>query len=180
MNPFKIIKRFFRPLIIVKTFKGDAVVIDKRCRVCNHPQRSEIEKMLLEGMSYDEIREKFGISQATLSRHFKKHMPRLILDPEELNRLYEEHRVKQVDLAEEMFKLIGRLENLFRKLENLDKLLEEGKKISWYAYVQSIGERRQILKEIRETMLTINELKSEIKTEKDLSELLQRLRSLNV
>ena len=175
MKVLKIIKRLFRPLIVVRTLKGE-VIIDRRCKVCTHPQRAEIEKMLLEGRSYDEIREKFGISQATLSRHFKKHMPRLVLDPEELNRLYEEHRVKQIDLQEELLKLIGRLENLFRKLETLDRLLAEGKKVSWYAYVQSIGERRQILKEIRETMLTINELKSEIKTEKDLSELLQKLR----
>ena len=105
MKVFKIIKRLFRPLIVVRTLKGE-VIIDRRCKVCTHPQRAEIEKMLLEGKSYDEIREKFGISQATLSRHFKKHMPRLVLDPEELNKLYEEHRVKQIDLQEELLKLI--------------------------------------------------------------------------
>jgi hypothetical protein len=101
------------------------------------------------------------------------------MDQEQIQKLYEEHRVKQVDLAEEMFKLISRLEQLYQKLEKLDeKFFGEGKKISPHAYVESIGERRQIIQQIRETLLTINELKTEIKTEKDLTELLQKLKQI--
>jgi len=175
---FKILRRR-EQVYLVKTLKGDNVVISRKCIICKHPQRAEIEKMLLEGHTYREICEKFGLDDSSLQRHFKNHMPRLVLNQEQIEKLYEKHRVKQIDLAEEMFKLISRLEQLYQKLEKLDeKFFNEGKKISPHAYVESVGERRQIIQQIRETLLTINELKTEIKTEKDLTELLQKLKQI--
>ena len=178
LHLLKVLKRYLGgEVYLVKTVKGEKVVISRKCVVCKHPQRAEIEKMLLEGHTYKEICERFGLDDSSLQRHFKNHMPRLILDQEQIERLYEKHRVKQIDLAEELFKLIARLEQLYQKLEKLDeRFFGEGKKISPHAFVESIGERRQIIQQIRETLLTINELKSEIKTEKDLTELLQRLK----
>jgi hypothetical protein len=41
-----------------------------------------------------------------------------------------------------------------------------------------VSERRNILQQIRETLLLIQELKGEIKTEKDISELLQKLKKI--
>ncbi len=179
------IRRFLRrllrpPVILVRTLRGD-LIIDRGCKICRHPRRAEIEKMLLEGRTYKEIVEAFNneFSIASLSRHLRLHMPRLILDPEKLNQLYQEHRVKQIDLQEELFKLLGRLEELYKKLERLDEkfFVSEGKpKISPHAYIESVQERRNILTQIRETLLKMEELKQEIKTEKDLSELLQKLR----
>ena len=177
----KTFKRFIRPpVLIVRTAKGE-MIIDRGCKICRHQRRAEIEKMLLEGRPYKEIAEAFGneFSVASLSRHLRLHMPRLILEPEKLNELYQEHRIKQIDLTDEMFKLIGRLNDLYQKLERLDeKFFGDGKpKVSPHAFVESISERRNIIAQIRETLLTIEELKSEIKTEKDLSELLQKLLS---
>jgi len=75
----------------------------------------------------------------------------------------------------------AKLEELYKNLERLDQkfFVSEGKpKISPHAYIESIQERRSILGQIRETLFTINELKTEIKTKRDLSELLQKLRAM--
>ena len=177
----RFIRRLLKPTVIwVKTPKGD-LIIDRGCKICRHPRRAEIEKMLLEGKTYKEIVEAFNneFSIASLSRHLRLHMPRLILDPDKLNELYREHRVKQIDLEQELLKQIARLEELYEKLEKIDqRFFTDRPKVSPHAFVESVRERRNILADIRETMIAIRELESEVKTEKDLSELLQRLREM--
>jgi len=84
--------------------------------------------------------------------------------------------VRQIDLQEEMFRLIDRLNGLFFKLEQFDRMFSE-KEINPKIYVESISARKNILEQIRKTLLIIQKLKGEIKTEKDLSELLQKLAS---
>ena len=175
----KKVAKLFRPrAYLIRTAKGveGSVIVSRRCKICSHPQRAEIEKMLLEGATYEEISKKFGVSTGTISKHFRNHMPRLILDEEELKQLYEKHRVKQIDLTEELLKQIDRLEDLYQKLAKLDEKFDAGKIRSIIGYVDSIAERRNLLKEMREIMLTIQELKEEVKTEKDLSELLRKLK----
>ena len=177
----RFIRRLLKPTVIwVKTPKGD-LIIDRGCKICRHPRRAEIEKMLLEGRTYKEIVEAFNneFSIASLSRHLRLHMPRLILDPDKLNELYREHRVKQIDLEQELLKQIAKLEELYEKLERIDqRFFTDRPKVSPHAFVESVRERRNILADIRETMIAIRELESEVKTEKDLSELLQRLREM--
>ncbi|MEM4329526.1 MAG: hypothetical protein QXF97_06515 [Candidatus Caldarchaeum sp.] len=167
---------FVRWFFIVRTLKGDVVIVDKRCKICTHEKRAEIENMLLEGKTYAEISQKYGVDDAGLSRHFRKHFPRL-MNQAELEKIYHNHMAKQIDLQEELLNVVGRLNDLFQKLERFDKQFEEGK-VKPHAYVESVAERRQILQQIRESLITIQELKTEIKTEKDLSELLQKLRKI--
>ncbi|MEM4591751.1 MAG: hypothetical protein QW555_07985 [Nitrososphaerota archaeon] len=176
----KHVAKFFRPrAVIIRDIYGKAgqVIMDRRCKICNNPRRAEIEKKLLEGVKYEDIRDEYDISLGAISKHFQKHMPRLIFDEDELKNMYENHRVKQFDLSEELFKLISRLEALYNKLERLDEKFfgEGGGKISAISYVESVRERRNILADIRETLTQISELKTDIKTERDLSELLQKL-----
>jgi DNA-binding transcriptional ArsR family regulator len=179
IKALKNIRRLFLPqAIIIKKLSGETFIVDKRCKVCMHPQRAEIEKKLIDGANYEEIAKQYDLSIASISRHLRKHMPRLVLEPEKLQELYQERRVKQIDLQEEMFRLIDRLNNLFAKLEKLDALFESGK-VKAHAYVESVSERRNILQQIRETLLIIQELRGEIKTEKDISELLQKLKNLS-
>lgn len=45
------------------------------CRVCRHPQRTEMERRLLEGASYREIALQFGVSHMALHRHRAHHLP---------------------------------------------------------------------------------------------------------
>ncbi|MEM2257808.1 MAG: hypothetical protein QXU87_04050 [Candidatus Caldarchaeum sp.] len=176
----KTLKKAFRPpLLMVKTIKGEALIVERGCKICRHLKRGEIEKMLMEGVAYKQIVDAFGgeFSIASLSRHLRLHMPRLVLEPEKLNQLYQEHRIKQIDLTDELFKLIGKLDELYRKLERIDeKFFAEKPKVSPHAFVESVTERRNLLAQMRETLMLIEEMKGEIKTEKDLSELLQKLR----
>jgi len=177
IKALKKIGRIFLPrVIIAKTLAGETFILDKRCKICTHPQRAEIEKKLVEGVNYEEVAKEYGVSIASISRHLRKHMPKLVMEPEVLQELYEERRVKQIDLQEELLRLVDRLNTLFTKLENFDKKFDEGK-VKPHAYVESISERRNILQQIRETLLVINELKTELKTEKDISELLQKLKN---
>jgi len=55
--------------------------------------------------------------------------------------LCEERRVRQIDLQEEMFRLIDRLNGLFFKLEQFDRMFSE-KEINPKIYVESISARK--------------------------------------
>jgi len=53
VNVFKTLKKLFMPEIyVVKGLRGETVIVEKKCRVCSHPERERIEKMLLEGKTY--------------------------------------------------------------------------------------------------------------------------------
>jgi hypothetical protein len=41
------------------------------CKVCAHPRRPQIEKLLLEGQSYRNVGKQYGISPASICRHQK-------------------------------------------------------------------------------------------------------------
>jgi len=167
---------------VIRTVKGveGSVIVSRRCKICSHSQRAEIEKLLLQGATYEAVSERFGVAVGTISKHFRNHMPRLIMDEEELKQLYERHRVRQIDLAEELYRQIDRLEELYQRLAKVDEKFEAGKVKSLIGYVDSIAERRNLLKEMREVLLTMEELGEEVKSEKDLSELLRKLKEMGV
>jgi len=52
----------------------------RKCTICYHPKKAEIEGEILNGVSYRNIAERFGISIATVSRH-AKHMQVLVEKP---------------------------------------------------------------------------------------------------
>ena len=122
-----------------------------------------------EGVELGELLKSFeGLSVEELHSHLRHASS---LDEEELR---ERFRVKEIDLREEMFKLLERLNNLYTKLESLDQRFQEGS-LNPRIYIDSIGERRQLLSKIRETIVTLTQLKSELRTTQQLSSLLQRL-----
>lgn len=41
----------------------------RKCTLCNHPQRAEIERAITEGVSFRVVSERFRISIASISRH---------------------------------------------------------------------------------------------------------------
>ena len=47
----------------------------RACTVCQHPQRYEVEKGLVEGRSYRELAGQFGLSRSALGRHHQAHLP---------------------------------------------------------------------------------------------------------
>ena len=53
--------------------------VGRKCSVCNHPDRNEIDKALVtRSTSYRNISERFGVSVGALSRHKANHLPRLV------------------------------------------------------------------------------------------------------
>lgn len=47
----------------------------RRCTVCAHAQREEIERALLEGGSYRDISGRFGLTRSSVQRHALSHLP---------------------------------------------------------------------------------------------------------
>lgn len=49
------------------------------CKICKHPQRAEIDRVLVRNESgYRTLAKRFGISASSLYRHLKNHLPELI------------------------------------------------------------------------------------------------------
>lgn len=47
----------------------------RRCTVCDHPQREEIDRRLVGGEAYRDIARQFGLSKDAISRHKESHIP---------------------------------------------------------------------------------------------------------
>ncbi len=47
----------------------------RSCTVCAHSQRQEIDRALLEGITYRTIADRFGLSETALKRHKADHVP---------------------------------------------------------------------------------------------------------
>lgn len=158
-----------------KKLVGESFIVDRRCRICTHVNRAEIEQALLVGERYTNIAKQYDISISSIHRHFSNHMAELILDQKKLQDVYEKHREKQFNLQEELFKMVDQLKELLRKLEIIDEKFSEGE-IHASTYVQSINARRYVLNDIKKILVLIDELQTDLKTEKDISELLEKLR----
>ena len=51
----------------------------RKCSVCNHPDRGEIDKALVtRSVSMRDIAGHYGVSRSALSRHKANHLPRLV------------------------------------------------------------------------------------------------------
>jgi len=153
-------------LVMLKTLKGEAIAIQPSCKICNSPERMVIEEMIREGRQLSNIH---GITPEEITEHIRH----TNLSEEELASKY---KIKKIDLQEEMFRILERLNQLYLKLEDMDRRYIEGK-LSPSAYIDSIGERRQILNKMKENLLIMKSLGAEIKTTQQLSDLLKRLQA---
>ena len=55
----------------------------RRCKVCQHPDLDEINALLLEGVaSRQSMCARFGVSTASMHRHFHGHLPKPTADGE--------------------------------------------------------------------------------------------------
>ena len=47
----------------------------RRCTICTHPQREEIDRLIIEGKKpYTEIARLFGVHESAIRRHKKVHL----------------------------------------------------------------------------------------------------------
>jgi hypothetical protein len=57
--------------------------MSRKCTICSHHQRSEIETAMIASASLQSIAERFGISKAATFRHQQEHLPQKLLKAEE-------------------------------------------------------------------------------------------------
>ena len=48
----------------------------RRCTICAHPQREEIEEAILNGVPYSAISRRFNVGRDSVRRHAKSHLPK--------------------------------------------------------------------------------------------------------
>lgn len=88
----------------------------RTCSVCNHADRSAIDKALVEGTAYRTIADQFGISKTALIRHKENHLK------EELHQAQEQRAEEAVDILKEMDQLRRVALGLLVKAEKSDQL----------------------------------------------------------
>ena len=109
--------------------------VGRTCSICNHPQRSEIDKALVtRSASMRDIAGQYGVSRSALSRHKANHLPRL---------------VQAAEAAEEAQAVTSGA----ALIDELDRLLERALAILEAA--EGSGQLRVALQAIREARETI-------------------------
>lgn len=116
----------------------------RKCSICEHPQRDEIDKQLLHGDLVSEISLKFGVSDRALYRHAKSHVPELLAKASRANE-------------------VARADNLLAELksfrERTIRLLDMAEQAGT---TRAYGSPAQYLKEIREQIKLLAELEGRI------------------
>ncbi|WP_243092849.1 hypothetical protein [Thermus hydrothermalis] len=104
--------------------------VPRRCTICTHPQREEIDRALVEGESFRNIAERFGVSLGALHRH-REHVQ------DDVQRAVEAKAV-QVGVS-----VLDRIRELNREAR---ALLDEARSKGRYAAaVQAIGAATRLL-----------------------------------
>jgi len=49
--------------------------LSRKCTVCNHPERQEVDLALAKGESYRDIADQFSVTKTSLVRHRRSHLP---------------------------------------------------------------------------------------------------------
>jgi hypothetical protein len=107
----------------------------RRCTVCAHEARADIDAALLEGTSEDEIAGCTGLARTSLQRHAKNHLPQALIDA-----------VAAQDAQEKAVRAETLLESLRRLWAKAEDLL---------AQAESAGEYRTALAGVREARATL-------------------------
>lgn len=87
----------------------------KPCSICTHPQRSEIEALLIEGVSIRDIAGRFGTSKTAVHRHLREHMKAEIQQAVQARQ--EASHLRLEALLDRLLKLVERAELLASKCE---------------------------------------------------------------
>lgn len=104
----------------------------RRCSICAHERRGDIDALLLEGAPFRHIASRFGVSTGALQRHKAEHLPAELLKSRE---------------AEEL----ASADNLLAQLRDLQqrtlRILEaaEGSKEDHLVALRAVGEARRNL-----------------------------------
>ncbi len=109
--------------------------VGRTCSICNHPERSEIDKALVtRSTSYRNVSERYGVSVGALSRHKANHLPRLV------------EAAKASEAAQAVTSCVALIDELDRLLSRSLAILEAA---------EETGQLRVALQAIREARETI-------------------------
>ena len=70
------------------------------CSICTHPERLEIDRLLLQGTSYRDIAGRFGLSKTAISRHKESHIGTDLRDVREVMVAAREEALYQIKAEE--------------------------------------------------------------------------------
>ncbi|MGB9552897.1 MAG: hypothetical protein ACPL7L_00765 [bacterium] len=71
-----------------------------KCSICNHPNRLEIERKILEGVPYREIARQYCVCKSSVGNHVKKHI---------LKTIEEAWRERRIQSALNIFDVLGKV-----------------------------------------------------------------------
>ena len=82
----------------------------QRCKVCDNPERLNIDRAIISGKSLKEISREFNIGYDSLYRHSQDHLSRQLSKAYELKQMGENN-----ELLEKIESIISRAEDIFRR-----------------------------------------------------------------
>lgn len=101
----------------------------RSCGICNHANRLEIDREVVEGKSLSLIARKYGINRDSLSNHAENHISRQLA------------KAWQIKATTEGMDLLGRIDSLVQRAEKIfNRNFEAGKDS---LALKAIGEQRQ-------------------------------------
>lgn len=86
------------------------------CTICKHPDRVEIEQLIIDGTSFQKIGDKYGLSKVTVWRHKTRCMAIAIincLDKERLQVYSDTEKIQYRSLFDEFYDLKTKTEKIY-------------------------------------------------------------------
>ncbi|MHB8066630.1 MAG: hypothetical protein ACYDIC_01880 [Desulfobaccales bacterium] len=90
--------------------------MNKRCSICNHPSRAEIDRGLLAGVPYRPLAAQHGLSPSSLSRHLRHLQQEITLEEHQAQQAQQQAVLEQLEL------LSIRLDRLFHNATDFHAL----------------------------------------------------------
>lgn len=128
--------------------------MSRRCSVCSHPDVRAIDSVLAEGgASFRVLARKYLVSEDSLSRHRKNHLPKIAVQAAQETREYDHHRKLKI-LETALYTILK------RSLEDADDpvaLRTHASLLKHYEFELKLGEIEEIKAELAELAETIKE-----------------------
>jgi DNA-binding transcriptional ArsR family regulator len=90
--------------------------MNKRCSICNHPSRAEIDRGLLNGVPYRPLAAQHGLSPSSLSRHLRHLKQEIALQERQAHQAQHQAALEQLEL------LSLRLDRLYHHAKDFQSL----------------------------------------------------------
>lgn len=161
------LSRMVRRMVGVRTYpmmtlKG---FVSPTCRICTHASRAEIESMAREKGLEETLKTYPELGRRPLANHMRRHILGNSREGSD-----------DLDIQKEMRLLVDKLKDLYARLEIFDgEFRMGGGGITARDYLNSVGERLDIIAKIKDLLLSMERARAGTSREADLTELLQGL-----